>query len=317
MRAAVALAAAVLCAAPAQAQEWPKARPIRIVVPNPPAGPSDISLRPVAAAMQAALGQAVVVDNRPGANGNIGAAEVARSAPDGYTWLWTMDAVLTVNPHVYRSLGYKADALEPLVVAARFSQTLVCGPATGLKTVRDMIAASKTRELTYASGGAGSPGHLVMESLLATAGAKMVHVPYKGPAPAMQDLLGGQVDCGFLAGPTVLPQVQGGKLLALATSGKTRSALAPELPTIAESGFPEFDGTFSILLAAPRGVPAAVQQRFIEAMNEAIRAPAQKERARAQDIEMVGSTVAEAQARTRALSAQWGALVRKIQLTSD
>src|SRR5256885_11617297 len=95
-----------------------------------------------------------------------------------------------------------------------------------------MVAASKTRELTYASGGAGSPGHLVMESLLATSGAKMVHVPYKGPAPAMQDLLGGQVDCGFLAGPTVFPQVQSGKLIALATSGKTRSALAPELPTI-------------------------------------------------------------------------------------
>ena len=123
-RAAVALTAAVLCAAPALAQEWPKARPIRIVVPNPPAGPSDISLRPVAAAMQAALGQAVVVDNKPGANGNIGAAEVARSAPDGYTWLWAMDPVLTVNPHVYKNMGYKADALETLVVAARFSQTL-------------------------------------------------------------------------------------------------------------------------------------------------------------------------------------------------
>src|SRR5256885_6453583 len=134
-----------------------------------------------------------------------------------------------------------------------------------------MVAASKTRELTYASGGAGSPGHLVMESLLATSGAKMVHVPYKGPAPAMQDLLGGQVDCGFRAGPTVFPQVQSGKLIALATSGKTRSALAPELPTIAESGFPEFDGTFWILLAAPKGVPPAVQKRFVDAMNEADR----------------------------------------------
>lgn len=162
-RAALALATAGLCAAPALAQEWPKARPIRIVVPNPPAGPSDISLRPVAAAMQAALGQAVVVDNKPGANGNIGAAEVARSAPDGYTWLWAMDPVLTVNPHIYKNMGYKADALETLVVAARFSQTLVCGPGTGFKSVKDMVAASKTRELTYASGGAGSPGHLVMD----------------------------------------------------------------------------------------------------------------------------------------------------------
>lgn len=234
-----------------------------------------------------------------------------------YTWLWAMDPVLTVNPHVYKNMGYKADALETLVVAARFSQTLVCGPGTGFKSVKDMVAASKTRELTYASGGAGSPGHLVMESLLATSGAKMVHVPYKGPAPAMQDLLGGQVDCGFLAGPTVLPQVQSGKLIALATSGKTRSALAPELPTIAESGFPEFDGTFWILLAAPKGVPPAVQKRFVDAMNEAIRAPEQKERAKALDIEMVGSTVAEAQARAKGQSAQWAALVKRIHLTND
>lgn len=316
-RAALALVAAGLCAAPALAQEWPKAKPIRIVVPNPPAGPSDISLRPVAAAMQAALGQAVVVDNKPGANGNIGAAEVARSAPDGYTWLWAMDPVLTVNPHVYKNMGYKADALETLVVAARFSQTLVCGPGTGFKSVKDMVAASKTRELTYASGGAGSPGHLVMESLLATSGAKMVHVPYKGPAPAMQDLLGGQVDCGFLAGPTVLPQVQSGKLIALATSGKTRSALAPELPTIAESGVPGYETYEWNAIFAPAGTPPAIVNRLSTVLAKVLREPAIVERLAGIGAEPIGSTPAELETFRRAEIAKWQKVVKDSRLKLD
>ena len=316
-RAAVALTAAVLCAAPALAQEWPKARPIRIVVPNPPAGPSDISLRPVAAAMQAALGQAVVVDNKPGANGNIGAAEVARSAPDGYTWLWAMDPVLTVNKHIYKNIGYSSDAIVVLNAAARFSQTLICNPGLGFKSVKDMLEAAKSRELTYATGGAGSPGHLVMESLLSATGVKMVHVPYKGPAPAMQDLMGGQVDCGFLAAPTVLPQIQSGRVTALATTGRTRSPLLPALPTIAESGYPDFDGTYWLLLAAPKGVPAEIQKRFLAAMDAAIRSPQQQERVKAVDIEMVGSSPEQAQARVREISDKWEALARKINLKPD
>ena len=299
------------------ADDWPRAKPIRIVVPLAPAGPSDIVLRPVAAAMQAALGQAVVVENKPGANGSIGAAEVARATPDGYTWLLTMDTVLTINPHIYKNVGYPPGALVPLNVAAQFSQTLVCGPQTGFKTVQDMVTASQSRPLAYASGGAGSPGHMVMEALLATTGAKMVHIPYKGPSPAMQDLIGGQVECGFLAGPTVLPQIRNGRLTALATSGKTRSALMPELPTIAESGFPAFDGSFWIMMVAPKGVPVDIQKRFLATLDKALQAPEQKERAKTLDIEMVGSTPGEAQARTQALSDKWGALARRIQLKAD
>lgn len=296
---------------------WPKAKPIRIIVPNPPAGPSDISIRPIAAAVQAALGQSVIVENKPGANGNIGAGEISRSAADGYTWFWTIDPVLTVNPHIYKNTGFKTDSIVALNAGAKFSQTLICNPKLGFKTVKDMIEAGKTRELTYATGGAGSPGHLVMESLISTTGVKMVHVPYKGPAPAMQDLIGGQVDCGFLAAPTVLPQIQGGRVTALATSGKTRSPLLPELPTIAESGYPEFDGTFWLILAAPKGVPADVQKRFLTAMDAAIRSPKQQEIVKPVDIEMVGSTAQEAQAKVKELSAKWGALAKKINLTAD
>ena len=315
--AAMALAATFAAGAARAADDWPKAKPIRIVVPNPPAGPSDISIRPIAAAAQAALGQAVIVENKPGANGNIGAAEVARAAPDGYTWFWTIDPVLTVNPHIYKRTGFKPDAIVPLAAGARFSQTLICNPKLGFKTVKDMIDAAKSKSLSYGTGGAGSPGHLVMESLLATAGVKMVHVPYKGPAPALQDLMGGQLDCGFLAAPTVLPQIQSGRVTALATSGKTRSPLLPNLPTIAESGYPEFDGSFWLLLAAPKGVPEDVQKRFLAVMDKAIRAPEQQEKVKMVDIEMVGSTPAEAQAKVRELSAKWGALVQQIHLKAD
>ena len=313
--AAVALTLPALHAAHA-AETWPS-KAIRIIVPNPPAGPSDLSIRPLAAAVQKALGQPVIVENRAGANGNIGAAEVARSAADGYTWFWAMDPVLTVNKHIYKSIGYSGDAIVVLNAAARFSQTLICNPKLSFKTVKDMLDAAKTRELTYATGGAGSPGHLVMESLLSTTGAKMVHVPYKGPAPAMQDLMGGQIDCGFLAGPTVLPQILNGRVVPLATSGKQRSALMPNLPTIAESGYPEFDGTFWLFLAAPKGVPADIQKRFLDAMQVAIQSPEQQEKVKPMDIEMVSSTPEQAQQKERELSEKWGTLVRKIKLKAD
>lgn len=310
------LAAAALLTASHAADNWP-AKPIRIIVPTPPAGPSDIAVRPLAAAVQKALGQAVIVENRAGANGNIGAAEVARAPADGYTWLWAMDPVLTVNKHIYKNIGYSSDAIVVLNAAARFSQTLICNPGLGFKSVKDMLEAAKSRELTYATGGAGSPGHLVMESLLSSTGVKMVHVPYKGPAPAMQDLMGGQVNCGFLAAPTVLPQIQSGRVTALATSGRTRSPLLPTLPTIAESGYPDFDGTYWLLLAAPKGIPAEIQKRFLAAMDAAIRSPQQQERVKAVDIEMVGSSPEQAQARVREISDKWEALTRKINLTPD
>ena len=301
-------AAALLLPAAHAADSWP-AKPIRIIVPTPPAGPSDIAVRPLAAAVQKALGQPVIVENRAGANGNIGAAEVARAPADGYTWLWTMDPVLTVNKHIYKNIGYSSDAIVVLNAAARFSQTLICNPGLGFKSVKDMLETARARELTYATGGAGS--------LLSATGVKMVHVPYKGPAPAMQDLMGGQVDCGFLAAPTVLPQIQSGRVTALATTGRTRSPLLPALPTIAESGYPDFDGTYWLLLAAPKGVPAEIQKRFLAAMDAAIRSPQQQERVRSVDIEMVGSNPEQAQARVREISGKWEALARKINLKPD
>lgn len=308
--------ALMTCAAHA-ADEWPTARAIRIVIPSPAGGPTDIVFRPLAAAMQARLGQAVIIDNKGGANGNIGAAEVARATPDGYTWLWSTDTILTVNPHVYKNTGFKPGDLASLNYAARFSQTLVCNPALGFKKLGDMVQAAQSRPLSYASGGAGSPGHMVMEMLFASAKVKMTHIPYKGPAPAMQDLIGGQVDCGFLAGPTVLPSINSGRLTALASSGIVRTPLLPNVPTVAESGYPGFDGTFWLVLAAPKNIPPAIRQRFLAAMQDAIKAPGQQERVADIGIEMVGTTPEQAQARTEALSRHWGTIASRIQLAVD
>ena len=226
---------AVCASSAALAQSWPQ-RPIKVVIPFPPGGPSDLVMRTAAEKILANLKQPIVIENQPGAGGNIGAANVARAAPDGYTFLFATDTLLTVNPHVYKSMPFKLDDLKPISVLSSFSQTLVCNPSLGVKTVSELIAKSKTTSLSYASGGAGVPGHLSTELLLSMTGMQMTHIPYKGPAPAMQDVLANQVPCGLLAGPTVLPHVRSGKLTALAVSGQGRSPTLPEVPTIAEAG---------------------------------------------------------------------------------
>ncbi len=311
-------AAVLVAAAPLAVADgpWPD-KPIRVIVPLPPGGPSDIVLRSAAETMQVALKQTVIIDNKPGAAGNLGAAEAARAAPDGYTWLWSTDTLMTVNPHVYPKLNFKPEDLQPVMRASSFSQTLVCNPDVGVKTVAELVKRAKQKPMTYASGGAGSPGHLSTELFKSAAGIDMTHVPYKGPAPAMQDMLGGQVDCGFLAGPTVLPMVRAGKLVALAVSGARRSPLLPEVPTVAESGYPGFDATFSLVLFAPKGVPAATLDRMQAALAAALKNPDLVERLRQTDQQVVADPPSASAARLAADSKVWGAVARKIGLQMD
>ncbi len=297
----------------ASAQNWPD-KPMRVVVPLPPGGPSDIVLRGAAPKVQQLLGHPLVVDNKPGANGNIGTAEAARAAGDGYTWLWTTDTTLTVNPHVYEKMAFKASDLQPVTRASSFSQTLVCSPKAGLKTVAELVKKAKATSLTYASGGAGSPGHLTTELFSAAAGVQMTHVPYKGPAPAVQDMLGGQVDCGFLAGPTVLPHVRAGRLMALAVSGAKRSPILPEVPTVAESGYPGFDASFSLVLFAPKATPAAIVQKMHDALATALKTPEVTEKLAQSDQTVVADTPAEAAARLAQDTQRWGEVARRIHL---
>ena len=320
-RAALVALLALAAGTGAQAQvSWPE-RPVRIIVPLPPGGPSDIVLRAAIDKMQPVLKQPLLVDNKPGAAGNLGAAEAARAAPDGYTWLWTTDTLLTVNPHVYPRLGFKPEDLEPVMRASSFAQTLVCNPALGVKTLADFVRKAKERgkdkPLSYASGGAGSPGHLTTELFASAAGIELSHVPYKGPAPAMQDVIGGQVDCGFLAGPTVLPHIRSGRLVGLAISGARRSPLLPEVPTVAESGYPGFDASFSLVLFAPKGMPRPIIDAMSNALAAALKQPDLVERLRQSDQEVVAASPAESAARLAADAKTWGAVAKRIGLQLD
>ena len=316
-RALLAAVAALALMPAAQAQStWPD-KPIRVVLPFPPGGPSDMVMRLAAEKMQATLKQVIIIDNKAGAGGNLGAAEVARAAPDGYTWLWGTDTLVTVNPHVYKKMHFKVDELQPVTIGTQFNQTLVCNPAFGVKTVAELVAKAKTGKYSYASGGAGVPGHLSMELLLSMTGIEMLHVPYKGPAPATQDVIGNQVPCGLLAGPTVLPHVRAGKLVALGVSGSTRSPTLPEVPTMAEAGVAGYQANFTLVMFAPKGVPEPVLARFRQAFVDALNAPDVVDKLKAGDQTVVGSTPAQASALLATDSRKWGEVARRIQLGLD
>ena len=301
----------------AQAQAtWPN-KPIRIVLPFPPGGPSDIALRLAADKMQSTLKQTIVIDNKPGAGGNLGTAEVTRAAPDGYTWLFTPDSVVTVNPHVYKNVGFKVEGLTPVMIATQFGQILVCNPSLGVKTLAELKAKAKTEKLSYASGGAGVPGHLSMELLLAMGGFEMAHIPYKGPAPATQDVLGNQVPCGLLAGPTVLPFVRSGKLLALAVSGSKRSPTLPEVPTLAEAGVAGYQADFALVLFAPKGTAPPIVEQMRQAFVDALKAPDVSDKLRIYDQAVVGSSPQQAADALAADSKKWGEIARQIHLGLD
>ena len=300
----------------AVAQSWPQ-KPIKVIAPYPPGGPSDLVMRTAAEKIQAQLKQPIVIENQPGAGGNIGAAAVARATADGYTFLIATDTLLTVNPHVYKTMPFKMDDLKPVSVLSSFSQTLVCNPSLGVKTLPELIAKAKTTPLSYASGGAGVPGHLSTELLLNMTGMQMMHVPYKGPAPAMQDVLANQVPCGLLAGPTVLPHVRSGKLNALAVSGQSRSPTLPDVPTIAEAGVKGYEADFSLILLAPKNVPDEVMAKFRQAVVDALRSPEATERLKATDQVVIGSTPEVAAAKIAKDHAKWGVVARKIGLSLD
>jgi len=300
----------------ATAAAWPD-HAIRVVLPFPPGGPSDIVMRLAGEKMQAVLKQPIIIDNKPGAGGNLGSAEVARAPADGHTWLFGPDSLVTVNPHVYKQMPFKVEQLLPVTIATRFSQTLVCNPALGVKTVAELIAKAKSESLSYASGGMGVPGHLSMELLQSMAGFQMRHIPYKGPAPATQDVLGNQVQCGLLAGPTVLPHVRAGKLVALAVSGSRRSPTLPDVPTMAEAGVAGYEADFTLVVFAPRAVPEAIVRRFRQAFIDALDSPDVVDKLAAGDQTVVGSTPAEAATVLGADSKKWGAVARRIQLGLD
>ena len=255
------LAFSALAAAPmAGAQAYP-AKPIRIVVPFPPGGATDILARAVAQKLTDAWGQAVVVDNRPGAGGNIGSELVAKAAPDGYTLEMGTVGTHAINASLYAKMPYDhVKDFAPVILVAGVPNVLVVNPSLPVSSVQELIAYAKANpgKLNFASSGNGTSIHLAGELFKVMAGVQMTHIPYKGSAPALQDLIGGQVQLMFDNLPPSLPHIKAGKLRALAVTSATRSSALPDTPTIAESGLPGFEASSWFGVLAPAGTPPAI-----------------------------------------------------------
>jgi tripartite-type tricarboxylate transporter receptor subunit TctC len=313
MKTILALAASLALANPtlAHAQAYPT-KPIRLIVTYPAGGGADLMARLVAPKMAESLGQPVVVENKGGASGQIGAAEVARAAPDGYTLLLDASSY-AVNPSLYAKLPYDpAKAFTPIAVLALFPNVLVVAPGFAPKDVRELIALAKAQPGTvaFASSGNGSAQHLAGELFRQKAGVDMTHIPYKGGGPALNDVIGGQVPVFFANMASGLPHVKGGKLRALAITGAKRSAALPEAPTMQEAGVPGYEVYEWNAIFAPAGTPAAVIAKLAAAIEKAVASPEFRERVGALGGELTGYGPAEAQRFVAAQTELWGAVVR-------
>jgi tripartite-type tricarboxylate transporter receptor subunit TctC len=279
----LALAAGIACATalPLQAQPdaWPS-RPIKLVVGYAAGGATDVIARLVAVKLGERLGQPVVVDNRAGANSNVGAEVVAKSPPDGYT-LYVFTIANTINASLYARLGYDPQKdFEPIGLIAKIPNILVVNNNLPIKSIADYVRFAKASKdgITFASSGSGSSIHLSGEMFKMQTHLNMLHVPYRGSAPAVTDLLGGQVQSMFDNTPSALPHVQGGRLRAIAITSAKRSPLLPDVPTVAESGFPGFDVQSWFGLAAPAGTPKPVIDRLNAELNKVLAAPELRQR---------------------------------------
>jgi tripartite-type tricarboxylate transporter receptor subunit TctC len=313
-RRAVLAAAAATCLGvatvpPAQAQSYPS-RPVRMIVPFSAGGPLDFVTRAVADKMAASLKQPFLVENRTGAAGNLGTDMAAKAAADGYTLLVVLNTTLTVNPRLYKNLPYDPRKdLQPLSLLVKNNQMLVVHPSVPVNSVGEFVAFAKKQPVSYAHAGHGSPGHLAMEYFRLRAGFGAVPVPYRGNAPLVTDLLGGQVQAGFVASAGVMPHVRGGNLKGLAISAASRSPLAPNIPTIAESGYPDFKVETSFLVLGPAGLPDDVAALLEREVRGAVKSPDLQDRFLALDMHTVGSTAAEAKAEIDADEKLWSGVI--------
>ena len=297
-------------ALPALAQTYPS-KPIKIVVPYPPGGFNDTLGRTLAAKFTEAWGQPAVVENKPGANTMIGNDFVAKSVPDGHTLL-VVAFPFAVAPSLIRNMPYDtAKDFAPVALAAQSPNLLVVNPTLPVKSVAELIAAAKAKPdgFSYASTGNGSSNHISMELFKSLAGVKIVHIPYKGSAPAVTDLLGGQVHLMFDNVPNVLPHVKSGRLTALAQTGAKRSPLIPDIPTVAEAGVPGYEVTVWFGLVAPTGTPREVIQKLNAEVVRILAMPDVRERFLAQGVEPVGSTPEQFADHIRGQMAKWAKVV--------
>jgi tripartite-type tricarboxylate transporter receptor subunit TctC len=294
----------------AQAQDFPS-RPLHIIVPWAPGGNIDITARVLAPALGEALGQSVVVDNRAGAGGTIGSLYVAKSAPDGYTLLLGSSGSLTASPAAMKNIPYDTPkdftALGPIHVVP---MVLTVSPKMGVNTYAEFAAKARGGKVSVASAGNGSSNHLAIEMLKRAAGYDLVHVPYKGSGPALTDEIGGQVDAMVDQLTASIQYIREGRIKAIAMTSKTRSALLPNVPTLAESGLPKFDATTFTGLFAPASLPRAVADKLTTALKKSLAEKPVREKYESMGVEMLGMSTAEFSAFVRADFEQWRTVAR-------
>lgn len=313
---AAALTAATILAAtvPAVAQDVYPSRPVIVVVPQAAGGTNDIVARVLADKMGDVLGQArFVVENRVGAGGNIGTASAARATPDGYTLIVNISSTQAINPALFSKLGFDpVKDFEPITLLATVPNVLVAHPSLKADTVAELITLARqnaAQPLQYASAGNGTLNHLLGEMLKSRAGIPLTHVPYRGVAPAINDMIAGHVMLGFASMPSVMSQLQGKALKALAMSSAQRSPAAPEIPAIAET-IPGFAADLWVALFAPRGLPVAIRDKLHDAAVKAMNDPGVQEKLKAQGATIVTSTPDELAKRLDADLATWAEVVR-------
>lgn len=302
---------AVLFGLCAHSQDYPS-RPVRIVVPFAPGGPNDIIVRLVAQKLAQTWVQPFLVENRPGAGGNIGTDFVAKAAPDGHTLLSVGPGSLIINPLIGKVPYDTARDFAPVTVMARAPNALVAHPSLPAGSVKELIelARSQPGKVNYGSGGNGSTPHLAGAMFAAMAGIALTHVPYKGTAPATADLIGGQVQVAFLGIPTVLPHVKSGRLRVLAVTGKRRSPELPGVPTVDEAGVPGYELSPWYGLLAPAGTPREVVARLAEEVSRIVRTAEMKGKLSVQGAEVAGGSPDEFAALIQADTATWSRVVK-------
>jgi tripartite-type tricarboxylate transporter receptor subunit TctC len=305
---------AALLSAPllAYAQAYPS-KPVKVVVTFPPGSTPDIVGRALAGRLQEAMGQPFVVENRAGAGGNIGADAVAKAAPDGYTLLVSTNGVYAINKSLYKSLPFDPDKdLVPVSLLATAPQMLVVNPSLGVGSFKEFLEHVRRNpgKLSYGSVGAGSASHLTMELLKNDAGVLLVHIPYKGFPPAVTDMLGGSIHTMFAIVPGVLAHVKAGKMTGLAVTALKRSELAPEVPSVAELGYPQLESLAWIGLAAPAGTPQEVLGRLSAETVRGMRAPEVRNLLGKQGFDVVAGSPQEFSRWIRAEADKWGRVVK-------
>ena len=301
----------LLVAAPVWAQSYPT-KPIRLVAPFPPGGVADVLARAIAPELQAALGQQVLVDNKPGAGGNIGAEIVAKAEPDGHTLMLASAGILTINEFLYAKTPFDpATAFAPITVVGDMPNIVVVHPRAGVGTLKELIDKARAPgKLDFGSAGNGTTTHLAIVLLEQAAGIKLAHVPYKGAAPAVQDLVAGQIDGLVDNPPLVLPHVRSGALKALAWAAPQRMAILPDVPTAAEAGLPGFEASSWFALVAPAGTPPEIVARLNAEAAKILKDPKMVEQFAQRGIRLVGNPAAEFAAFIPKERARWGDIVK-------